>query len=59
MMPEKIEMYDVEVVGAEVMNYEDGEEVAEDAGGIVEITEREAEEGCEPMRVVQTQGCRR
>ena len=41
---EIVKMYDVEVVGEEVMNYEDGESEAEEQGEIVEITEQEAEE---------------
>ena len=51
-----MKMYDVDVVGGDVMNYEDGESEAEEQGEVVEITEEDAEEECEPMRVAPDPG---
>ena len=53
---ENVKMYDVEVVGAEVLDFEEGEEIAEAEGEAVEITEQEAEEECEPMRIAPDPG---
>ena len=49
-------MYDVEVVGAEVLEFEDDDEGIEGEGEIVEIIERELEEECEPMRIAPDPG---
>ena len=47
---------DVEAVNAEVMNVEEDEEAAECEGEIVEITEQEAEEEREPIRIAPDPG---
>ena len=47
---------DVEVSGVELLSGECEDEQPEDGGEVVEITEQEAEEECEPMRIAPDPG---